>query len=570
MGQNKLSTVPNPTEELASLLEQLTAFCVSGKFLDQAADSQILADRLSSQEIHLAVLGQMKRGKSSLINALLGVDVLPTGVVPLTSVVTEIRGGTEAFARVHYKSGVTDDISVTAVAEFVTEKQNPGNRKRVLKVTVTLPSSLLVPGLVLIDTPGIGSTHAHNSEATTDYLGKVDAALVIFSADPPITEAEALFLRTIRAEIEILFFVLNKADQVSPAEIHEATAFLRGELLNRFGIPVDRIAVVSARFPSAPVGSDGIRTVDGLREQLREFAVEHRQRTLVRAVAADALVVIERALFALTARERASLLTPPQLAALQKALPKCIADARREQGALKTLMRQAEADLLNDVTADLESLAGTAIIGVRKRLVILGENLKDASGRELGAVLEAFLNEEIHSTFLKWRVQKDASLDAEVKRVESRTWNDAQKVVADLRGKFEGLLPNDSPATHSPTPLAMDARVTYKITPVFFSLDSGLLLLPGFLQRRWVLSKFAGVIESELNRNAGKIRFDYLERLERTFREIQGPVMLEIDEAIGSLMRALTPSRDSDSLSGRMRRLAVQVEELRNPGGVSG
>ena len=52
-----------------------------------------LEKKLASNQLHLAVLGQMKRGKSSFINALLGAEILPTGVLPVTSVITEIRCG---------------------------------------------------------------------------------------------------------------------------------------------------------------------------------------------------------------------------------------------------------------------------------------------------------------------------------------------------------------------------------------------------------------------------------------------------------------------------------------------
>jgi len=64
-----------------------------------------LEKKLASNQFHLAVLGQMKRGKSSFINALLGAEVLPTGVLPVTAVITEIRYATAPCATILHTAG---------------------------------------------------------------------------------------------------------------------------------------------------------------------------------------------------------------------------------------------------------------------------------------------------------------------------------------------------------------------------------------------------------------------------------------------------------------------------------
>jgi predicted GTPase len=65
---------------------------------------------------------------------------------------------------------------------------------------------------VLIDTPGIGSTHRHNTGMTLRFLPQCDAALFLVSADPPITEVEVAFLIEVRNRVQDLFFVMNKMD----------------------------------------------------------------------------------------------------------------------------------------------------------------------------------------------------------------------------------------------------------------------------------------------------------------------------------------------------------------------
>jgi len=109
-----------------------------------------------------------------------------------------------------YTTGLRETIDLGTLADYITEAGNPGNKRQVASVELAYPSSFLETGIVLIDTPGIGSTHAHNTRTTEGYLEQVDAAIVVFSVDPPITEVESEFLRRIKEEMPKLFFILNK------------------------------------------------------------------------------------------------------------------------------------------------------------------------------------------------------------------------------------------------------------------------------------------------------------------------------------------------------------------------
>ena len=186
--------------------------------------------KLASNQLHLAVLGQMKRGKSSFINALLGAEILPTGVLPVTAVITEIKYGPTPDATILYTTGLRETVDLGTLADYITESGNPGNKKQVASVELAYPSPFLESGIVLIDTPGIGSTHAHNTRTTEGYLEQVDAGIVVLSVDPPITEVESHFLRNIKEEIPKLFFILNKIDAVSADEVSHISHFPRGRV----------------------------------------------------------------------------------------------------------------------------------------------------------------------------------------------------------------------------------------------------------------------------------------------------------------------------------------------------
>jgi len=105
-------------ETMAQRLENL----VKNNNVENVREQQ---QKILSQSFNLVVLGQFKRGKSTFINALLGAPILPTAVVPLTSVVTILSYGESPKAVVRFLSGGEKVIDVGEIASYITEKENP-------------------------------------------------------------------------------------------------------------------------------------------------------------------------------------------------------------------------------------------------------------------------------------------------------------------------------------------------------------------------------------------------------------------------------------------------------------
>lgn len=213
-----------------------------------------LAERLGRQRLHLAVLGQFKRGKSTLLNALLGAEVVPMGVLPVTAIPTFLEAATGPGLTTLYSDGREDPVDFASVeglrqrlAELVTEEANPDNQLGLARVIVRLPSELLTKGVSLIDTPGVGSTHQHNTQAADAVLPACDAALFVVSADPPITEIEMGYLSRIRPHVGHILVVLNKVDLLGAPDVDRAEAFLHRVLVEQAGLETPRIFRVSAR-----------------------------------------------------------------------------------------------------------------------------------------------------------------------------------------------------------------------------------------------------------------------------------------------------------------------------------
>ncbi len=204
------------------------------------------AEKLTTATVYVAVVGDFKRGKSSLINALLGSRLLPMGVVPLTSQPTLIRYGPAPCALVTMESGV-ERIPVDRLAEYVTEKENPGNRLKVREVWVEYPSPLLRDGVVVVDTPGTGSLHQDNTETAHAFLPRIDVGLAVLTAASPLSQSESAWLREVAARAARVVICLNKVDAISEAEREETLAYVRQGVAGILDGAIPTIFTTSAR-----------------------------------------------------------------------------------------------------------------------------------------------------------------------------------------------------------------------------------------------------------------------------------------------------------------------------------
>lgn len=202
------------------------------------AACRALAER--DTPLDVAVLGQFKSGKSSLLNALVGEDLLPVGVVPVTAVITRLRGATVVGemtrAVVTRLGGSTEEIPVSAVADYVPEAGNPDNIKGVAAVDIETPALADLPGLRLVDTPGLGSVHAHNTQSTMDWLPSVALAIVAISVERPLSEEDQRLIETLRPLASRVVVVLTKADLVTGAELEQVRGFVAAEIRETLGL----------------------------------------------------------------------------------------------------------------------------------------------------------------------------------------------------------------------------------------------------------------------------------------------------------------------------------------------
>jgi GTP-binding protein EngB required for normal cell division len=193
-------------------------------------------------------VGRFSRGKSTLMNAMLGSDWLPTGIVPVTSVVTTVTYGSVPQVVLFYQhTNLFMEIPIAQLSDHITEPSNPGNRRRIRTAQVQLPAELLRRGFHFIDTPGLGSSIRENTCTTEAFLPEADAIVLVTSFDSPLSEEEDRVLRMVCNSGRRASVLVNKQDTVNLEQQHHVLEHISSRLSRIFGSPPPPVFAVSAQ-----------------------------------------------------------------------------------------------------------------------------------------------------------------------------------------------------------------------------------------------------------------------------------------------------------------------------------
>ncbi|MBE6026133.1 MAG: dynamin family protein [Firmicutes bacterium] len=201
-----------------------------------------LIDKIENQKITISVIGQFKRGKSMLVNSILGDKILPIGIVPVTAVVTTIEHG-ERAATVRFDNGIIKEIPFEDMSDYINEQSNSDNHLGVRQVAVYSPSDFLEGGITLVDTPGVGSVHQKNTDEAYAFVKESDAVIFMLSVDSPINQIEVEFLKNAKEFASKFYFVVNKIDTIDEDDLKEYVDYCR-DLIKRL-MEVDSIQLFS-------------------------------------------------------------------------------------------------------------------------------------------------------------------------------------------------------------------------------------------------------------------------------------------------------------------------------------
>lgn len=511
------------TRRLAELQAVLSAMSPQFGMLPQRVAE--LLTRLKEERFRLAILGQFKRGKSSLMNALLGEPLLPTGIVPLTTVPTLLRDGLE-----------------------------------------------------IIDTPGIGSTILENTRAARAVLPVCDGALFILSPDPAITEVEIDYLRAIQDVARRIIFIMTKADLLAPHERTEALDFLRDVLRTRTGLEPERIFPVSARF-ALEARERGDETLwqesglEALQQSLADFAQVDKRLALCEAVADKAARLIKEVIFTIELQQRAIELPRQELERRSKQFDEHVAKIDLERMYFKDRLDGDRRRLLEDLDEDAEAVAA-------KTREVLGASAQSARAKwenrasvtEIERGLRATLSQAVETFFAGAAVSMLEQVTARFRAIQDRHCGDMEVLIDRVRRTAADLF--EVPSLEG---IGLDRLETIREARIFTSqwitsfTEEATSWLTRWLPRAWRLRaldrRLKEHIEYLVRRNVEELRWTIRQNMEESARTFQARMEANLEAAVkdiqASVLGALARQSQREAANDpEIRRLTACKERL--------
>jgi small GTP-binding protein len=516
--------------------------------------------RLVEDRFNLVVFGEFKRGKSTLINALLGRELLPTGVVPLTSVVTAIGAGSGDRLLVRFADRREQERPLGELAQYVTEAGNPGNQLAVELARVELDHELLHAGLELVDTPGIGSVHSHNTEVARGFLPRIDAAVCVLDAGQPLSENERELFREAAERVPRFLFVVNKIDHLDHADREVAIEFVRSGLRKLLGQAGSDVFAVSARH------GEGLGP---LAARLRRLAAEEREMLLLRSVAGLSQSVAEGGAQAARFEARAIELPLDELADRARRFEQRMAELRAASGEASDLLEQGTKRLLSErVNEPLREYASREGPRLRTQLHAHIARTTAKSPRELSFELERWIDATVRREFSELVPRFEAAIADELTELEDRYAERVRRILEQVQEVAEEVFGARAGSLLPATGLRAPSRFSFKLRDVEHALDIlvgfGRTLTPGALGRRLVSRDAERRLIEMADRHAGRLRSELADRVLAATTDYRRELATAINEAIeairGAIARATTEHRRSEQEAQTRLQELEQVE----------
>jgi GTP-binding protein EngB required for normal cell division len=521
-------------------LDDLARLAIEIGAADVAAEADAVARRVAEGRFYVACVGQFKRGKSTLLNALVGRALLPVGVLPVTSVPTVLRFGDRMRARIRFREGTWRDIDVELLPKYVAEENNSENRMGVDAVEVFVPSALLSNGLCLVDTPGIGSILDGNTAATRAFVPHVDAAIVVLGADPPISREEMALVEEIAARVESLLFVLNKADRLPPGESAEAARFAEVALAKRLGARASQLLLVSA---TETLTGGPTRDWEKLERSLSLMARESGAHLVREAERRAATRLGTRTVVILDERRDALIRPIEETEARIEALANATADAERSMADLGYLLA-AEVDRLSArFTADREAFLSTARAEAARELASAFEGLRSGSAGD-------WRTRARESAAGIARARLDRWLAAEQPTAESLYRAAAGRFLT-LGNEFLRRFIASGELGPEALPSGLGHEAGFRAKSGLFYTELLAVTHPSALS--WLADRFrtsaalrraverdaAAYLERLLSSNSARVQNDLIERVRESRRRLEVEIRARLSEAVRSATSAL-------------------------------
>jgi hypothetical protein len=535
-------------------------------------DARSLAERMSEGRFYVACIGQFKRGKSTLLDALLGDHILPTGVLPITAVPTVIRYGRSRSARVRFRGGMWADIAPEELTQYVSEEQNPENLKGVAGVEVFVPSALLAEGMCFVDTPGLGSVFAGNTAATQAFVPHIDAAIVVVGADPPIAGEELALVEEVGKQVSDLVVVLNKADRASDSDRDLAKSFTHRVLEKRLMRSIGPVYEISAeeRLQNQGPERDWASLIVALETLVRESG-----RNLVRTAGERGLRRLGEELLTITSEERDALVRPIEESERHiENLRQTISDAERSLRDVEYLFMAEQHHLSDMFLEQRKSFLAEASL---KATAEFAEELRCIPRRfgpkfRRDAMHDAQVMTERH--VLPWLKAEQSRAEEEYRKVESRFVNIGNDFLRKLSESGVPELARMPNALDSEKGFRVPSRFTFEhlvhvalpASPLRYVVDVVLGIVQAFPMIERDAQEF---LDHLMDMNSTRVQSDIVDRVQESRGQLEVEIRKLLHEVSRIAVRALDHARaakaeGASAVDAKLLRLKAIEREIRS------
>ncbi|HVC16936.1 MAG TPA: dynamin family protein, partial [Rhodanobacter sp.] len=435
---------------------------------------------------------------------------------------------------------------------------NPGNVKRVREVAVAFPARWLKGGIRLVDTPGVGSVHAHNSAVTSRYLPEADAVIFMVSADQPLSRNELDFLADIRRYAGKVFCLLNKVDYLSAAERDESMAFVARALREAIAADVPLFAVSARQALRARTSGDTRQWIDsGLApfdRALQRFLQEKGGDIWLESVRRQLLRLLAESRLSLQLEQQALLLPLASLEANLRTF------AQKKQ---QTLQAGSDHDALLEADArkllgeriepDLHAFTQTLLPRLHAALAGWYDELRSEGATALQTGLEARLTTEVRGAFDVWRAEENVIANQAFERVCQRFRQGLHDAVDELLRYSAELFAVPFTTVAAESWWRASSGFHYKFweePPTLHLLGRTLVrLLPGVLGHPVMLRHTRRRADELVDMQSGRVRHDFDERMKKSVQDFRQDMHERMDAIIEGIELAIDKGREARARS---------------------
>lgn len=517
--------------------------------------------KVREELFNLVIVGQFKRGKSTLVNALVGDNILPTAVIPLTSIVTVIKYSPEERITVHFTDAQPRLILRTELAEYVTEQLNPNNVKHVESVEIELPSKFLREGVRLVDTPGVGSVYAHNTDVAYNFIPNSDASIFMLTADQPLSQIELEYLRSVRSSVNKIFFVLNKIDLLTQSDVNEVTTFIVNALAKELNNNPDRdsldkikLYTISAKNAlKAKLTNDyNLLVTSGLpelEESILQFLRSEKSDLLISNAIRKARESINEVKFLVKLQLKTMEESDENLKKKIEKFETFIAETTRQQDEIIELIRSSVKKITALLDNDIDKFKKDSFPKIEDSLRNAANINKKLKPSQFARELDRAIIEIISASVEQWRSSENTKIKESFNQYASNLLIRLNNLVDEIYEESASLFNIEFERIKGNEIFSEESSFYYMILedvkPSLEEVSDAIVRsLPRPIAHNLIYRKAHENLAIEFDRHLGRIRYDFVQRIDKSVVDLIATLTETVASQIDKIRNVISAASD--------------------------